>query len=116
MVSDVGLCMIVKDEAHVIARCLGSVRPFVNHWVVVDTGSTDGTGELVRELLAGIPGMVVEQPWVDFGTNRSQALAAARTHAAYTMMIDADETFEAFLEEYWTKSAVSAVASAPRSA
>ena len=94
MVSDVGLCMIVKDEAHVIARCLGSVRPFVTHWVVVDTGSTDGTQELVRELLAGIPGMVVEQPWVDFGTNRSRALAAARPHAAYTLMIDADETFE----------------------
>jgi cellulose synthase/poly-beta-1,6-N-acetylglucosamine synthase-like glycosyltransferase len=86
--------MIVKDEAHVIGRCLTSVRPYLHHWVVVDTGSTDGTQELVRELLADIPGLLLEQPWVDFGTNRSQALAAARPHTAYTLMIDADETFD----------------------
>ena len=34
------LNMIVKNEAHVIRRCLDSVRPFVSHWVIVDTGST----------------------------------------------------------------------------
>ena len=94
-VSDVGLCMIVKDESHVIARCLTSVRPWISHWVIVDTGSTDGTQKLVRELLDGIPGQLLEEPWLDFGSNRSSALAAARPHTAYTLMIDADETFEA---------------------
>lgn len=32
------LCMIVKDEAHVIERCLTSVRPYVDAWLLVDTG------------------------------------------------------------------------------
>lgn len=93
--SDVGLCMIVKDESHVIARCLESVRPWISYWTIVDTGSTDGTQELVRSLLDGIPGQLLEEPWVDFGHNRSTALAAARPHTAYTLMIDADETFAA---------------------
>jgi glycosyltransferase involved in cell wall biosynthesis len=40
------LNMIVKDEAHVIRRCLGSVRPLIDSWVIVDTGSSDGTQSL----------------------------------------------------------------------
>ena len=87
------LCMIVKDEAHVIARCLASARPLVDHWIVVDTGSTDGTQEVVRTAMAGVPGEVVERPWIDFGFNRSEALAIARFKADYSLIIDADDVF-----------------------
>ena len=48
--------MIVKNEAHVIERCLASVKSIVASWVIVDTGSTDGTQEFVRSVMAGIPG------------------------------------------------------------
>lgn len=92
----IGLMMIVKDEAHVIRRCLDSVRPFVDWWVVADTGSSDGTQELVREALAGVPGELVERPWVDFGHNRQEVLDLARASAHrgaddYALWIDADE-------------------------
>ncbi|MCJ2036456.1 glycosyltransferase [Methylobacterium sp. J-068] len=83
--------MIVKDEAHVIARCLASVRPLIDHWIVVDTGSTDGTQALVRAALADVPGRLVERPWRDFAHNRSEALALARSLATYTLVIDADD-------------------------
>jgi len=87
----IGLCMIVKDEAHVIGRCLRSLRDHIDHWVVVDTGSSDGTQELVRELMQGVPGFLLERPWRDFGHNRTEALRAARPHAEYSLVIDADE-------------------------
>lgn len=88
--------MIVKDEAHVIERCLASVRPLLDWWVVCDTGSTDGTQDIVRRTLAGVPGALLERPWVSFGHNRQEALEAARSleHAApgdHTLWIDADE-------------------------
>src|SRR3954452_20956269 len=51
----VGLNMIVKDEAAVIARCIASVRPLIDSWAIVDTGSSDGPQEIVRELLADLP-------------------------------------------------------------
>jgi len=86
--------MIVRNEAHVIARCLESVRPYVGHWVIVDTGSTDATRELVRDLMVDVPGFLLRHEWIDFGHNRSLALAAARPHAEYTLMIDADEIFD----------------------
>ncbi len=85
------LCMIVKDEAPVIRRCLGSVRPLMDAWLVVDTGSTDGTQAIARETLADLPGALVEGPWVDFAHNRSEALALARPRADYTFVIDADD-------------------------
>jgi glycosyltransferase involved in cell wall biosynthesis len=87
--------MIVRNEARVIERCLNSVQPFIQHWVIVDTGSTDGTQDLVRRRLAEVPGQLHERPWLDFGHNRSEALALARDHGDYLLMIDADEELAA---------------------
>ena len=85
------LSMIVKDEAHVIRRCLDSVRPVIDYWVIVDTGSTDGTQDIIRAALAGTPGQLMERPWVDFAHNRSEALELARPHGSYSLIIDADD-------------------------
>lgn len=89
------LSMIVKDEAHVIERCLASIRPVIDTWVIVDTGSTDATAEVVAAALAGVPGELVHRPWVDFGHNRTEALELARGRAEYALVIDADEVWHA---------------------
>jgi hypothetical protein len=88
------LNMIVKDEAPVIRRCLESVRPIIDRWVIVDTGSTDATRDVVREVLADLPGELHERPWRDFGHNRSEALELARSQADYLLFIDADDVLE----------------------
>jgi FkbM family methyltransferase len=98
--------MIVKDEAPVIRRCLASVRPLVDHWLIVDTGSSDGTQNIVREAMAGLPGELVERPWVDFAHNRNEALELARPHAAYSLIIDADD--ELVLPPDFTRPALTA--------
>lgn len=86
--------MIVKNESQVIRRCLDSVLPFIDCWSVVDTGSTDGTQQLVRETLKHLPGQLHERPWKDFGHNRTEALELARTWGDYSLVIDADEALE----------------------
>ena len=88
------LSMIVKNEAPVIERCLASVKPYIHAWAISDTGSTDGTQDIVRRALAGIPGELIERPWVDFAYNRNEALALARAHGDLALMIDADEVLE----------------------
>ena len=88
------LCMIVKNEAPVIRRCLASVRPLIDHWIIVDTGSTDGTQDIIRNAMADLPGEVIERPWRDFAANRSEALALARPHGDYSLIIDADDVLE----------------------
>jgi len=37
------LCMIVKNESHVILECLNSIWKHINYWVISDTDSTDNT-------------------------------------------------------------------------
>ena len=90
------LCMIVKNESHVILRCLESVYKYINYWVICDTGSTDGTQEIIKKFFAekGIPGELHQREWVNFGHNRSEALALCDGKADYAWVIDADDNLD----------------------
>lgn len=83
--------MIVKNEAPVIERCLTHVRSLVDTWVIVDTGSTDGTQDIISKCYADLPGTLVERPWKNFGHNRSEAIALCEGKADYILTVDADE-------------------------
>jgi len=84
--------LIVKNESNVISRCLSSLKPYIDYWLVCDTGSTDSTKEMVQSELSEIPGELHEVPWVNFGHNRSELLRLAKGKADYLLLIDADET------------------------
>jgi len=92
------LNMIVKNEKGVILRCLESVWPLIDTYVIVDTGSKDGTQEIIRQFFKekGLKGELHDQKFIDFETNRNQALELAKGHGDYILFIDADEqlTFE----------------------
>ncbi len=92
----IGLSMIVKDEARVIERCLESMLPLIDYVLISDTGSTDGTQDIIRSWLERnhVSGDVVEETWQDFATNRSSALRhlRARNVVEYAFVMDADET------------------------
>lgn len=78
--------LIVRDEARCIARCLDSVRPWVDRMVVLDTGSTDDTMAIARACGAEVSTMV----WPDsFAAARNASLALA--DADWNVIIDADE-------------------------
>lgn len=91
----IGLCMIVKNEAHVMRRCLAAALPLIDYALVVDTGSVDGTPDLVRRLFEehALPGQVLHDDWRDFASNRSFAIAQLRSVATvdYALMLDADD-------------------------
>lgn len=89
--------MIVKDENPIIRRCLSSVKSLVDRWVIVDTGSTDGTREAIAECLDGIPGELHRRTWINFEHNRTEALRLAKSKGDYLLLIDADERLEGSL-------------------
>ena len=89
------LNMIVKNEMANLERCLSSVAPFIDAWVIGDTGSTDGTQDFIRDFFAdrGIPGELHEFAFVDFAQARNEALERARSsklHFDYLLFDDAD--------------------------
>ena len=89
------LCMIVKNEAHIIGTTLAHLCeriPFA-YWVISDTGSTDNTRQLIRSFFQAkrIPGELVEHAWKDFAYNRTKALECAFMKTDYLMLFDADD-------------------------
>lgn len=92
------LNMIVKDEAAIIERCLDSVAPHVACYVICDTGSSDGTPEIIERTMAahGVPGEVVHTTFANFEQARNAALDAARATTLeydYLLLCDADMEF-----------------------
>ena len=87
------LTMIVKNESQTIKRCIDSVKDYIDYWVICDTGSTDGTQDIIKNIMKdyGIPGELHERPWVDFGYNRTESLQYSKGKADYRIIIDADD-------------------------
>ena len=85
------LVMIVRDEAKGIRETLRSVLQHVDRWLILDTGSSDGTQEIIWETLARVPGILVQEPFVDFGTSRTRALELAGEECVYTLMLSGNE-------------------------
>ena len=48
--SSICLVMIVKNEAEVIKRCIDSVKDHIDYWVICDTGSTDDTKNIIKQI------------------------------------------------------------------
>lgn len=80
-------CLIVRNNEDTIRPCLDSVKPWVDEMVVVDTGSTDATPDICRELGA----RVFHWPWRDsFAAARNESLDHAR--GEWIFWLDSDDT------------------------
>jgi glycosyltransferase involved in cell wall biosynthesis len=78
--------MIVKDEEEMLPRCLAAVRDAVDELVIVDTGSTDRTGEIALEYGAKL----IDFTWTgSFSDARNVSFDAAT--GDWLMFLDADE-------------------------
>ena len=84
-----GLCMIVKNGAGTLERCLTSAEHLFDSMVIGDTGSADGTVEIARACGA----QVIEIPWrKDFSLARNAVLAELDTD--WVLTLDADEELD----------------------
>ena len=89
------LNMIVKNESGIIERCLASVLPWIDCYVICDTGSTDATPEVIRTFFArhGVPGEIHAIDFVHFEYARNRALELCRAAPLafdYILLTDAD--------------------------
>lgn len=90
------LCMIVKDESHIIKDCIQSVAKFIDYYVICDTGSSDNTKQIIKEYFdsVNIPGEIHDHKWENFGANRTKALEMCKNKTKWVIMIDADDYIE----------------------
>ncbi len=85
----ISVCMIVKNEENVLARCLDSLKELADEIIVVDTGSTDKT----KEIAAKYTDKIYDFAWIDdFSAARNFAFSKASCDYIYSA--DADEVLD----------------------
>lgn len=85
----ISLCMIVKNEEAVLARCLDSLRGLMDEIIIVDTGSTDNTKEIAQRYTD----KVFDFSWCDdFAAARNFSFSKATKDYIYAP--DADEVLD----------------------
>ena len=83
------VCMIVRDSSRTLDACLGSIKPYVDEMIVVDTGSIDDTRSIARRHGAKL----FEFPWCDdFASARNESLRHATGQWLFWM--DSDDTID----------------------
>ena len=89
------LNMIVKDESHIIKGTLEMLCNKIqfDYWVICDTGSTDGTQDIITKFFKekSIPGELYSDVWQDFAHNRTLALNRAFGITDLLLVFDADD-------------------------
>lgn len=83
-------CLIVKNEAENITRCLESLHSISDEIIVVDTGSTDNTKEIALNFGAEI----YDYKW-DNNFSNARNFALDKATGNWIVFLDADEYFDA---------------------
>lgn len=89
----ISVCIITKNEQENIERCLKSLMPYEMEIIVVDTGSTDNTKDIVQRYTD----KVFDFEWCDdFAAAKNFAIS--KTSNDYIIMLDSDEYIDKFEE------------------
>lgn len=80
--------MIVKNAGKGLEQVLLDNLPIIDRWCILDTGSTDGTQELIKRVLKNKKGTLYEEPFVDFKVSRNRCLELAGTSCKFIVMLD----------------------------
>lgn len=102
------LVLMMKNEGPLLPRLFESVKDFVSEYCIVDTSGSNGekeTHELLKSYGIDMPGVVVNEPFVDFATSRNFLLDTCRQQMTceYFVLLDADMVLKVSPEWDWKK-------------
>lgn len=85
----ISVCMIVKNEELVLARCLDSLKGIADELIIVDTGSTDRT----KEIAAHYTDKIYDYKWED-DFSKARNFSFSKATKEYIYCADADEVID----------------------
>lgn len=90
-----GIClaMVAHNNRATIQPCLESLRPLIDAYVIIDTGSTDGTKACIMECLKDLEGEIYDRSESSCCLNRNEALSLAQRQREYVLWMSPDEQF-----------------------
>ena len=84
MNNKISVVIICRDEAHIIGKTIQAVQQITDDVVVVDSGSIDGTQQIVQSTGARL----IETEWSGYGANKNKGVSIAKYE--WILSIDAD--------------------------
>jgi tetratricopeptide (TPR) repeat protein len=91
----INLCIMVKNGGEQFEKMLLKNLSIINRWTILDTGSTDGTIDVIKKVLVGKkPGKIYQEPFINFRDSRNRCLELAGDKCKYTLMVDDTYTIE----------------------
>jgi glycosyltransferase involved in cell wall biosynthesis len=88
MNKELSVVIICNNEAHIIGSTIAAARKVSDDIIVIDSGSTDGTQQIVTASGARL----IETTWDGYGPNKNKGVALARHD--WILSIDADEIID----------------------
>ena len=82
------LCMIVKNAGPGFEKVLTENMPNFDRWCILDTGSTDGTQDVIKRVLANKKGCLYEEPFINFKISRNRCLELAGKTCKFLLTLD----------------------------
>ena len=85
----INLCIMVKNAGPLFRQVLAENIKYADRWTILDTGSTDETLGIIRELLVDKhPGALYQEPFINFRDSRNRCLDLAGKACKYNIMLD----------------------------
>lgn len=82
------LVMIVKNSGEILRKCLRAIKPHIDCWTILDTGSVDNTMDIIREEMEGLEGNLFQEGFTDFSKTRNRSLDLSSKKCKYTIILD----------------------------
>jgi len=82
------LCIMVKNGGELFEKVLTENLSIIDRWTILDTGSTDGTQDIIRKVLKNKKGKLYEEPFINFRESRNKCLDLAGNCCKYILMLD----------------------------
>jgi len=100
----INLCIMVKNGGELFQQMLVKNIDIFDRWTILDTGSTDGTQDVIKNLLVGKKnGALYEEPFINFRESRNRCLELAGTKCKYNLMLDDTYVIEGDLRSFLTE-------------
>ena len=96
-------CMIIKNGGPILEEILTANLPFIDRWCILDTGSTDGTQEIIKRVLKNKKGTLYNEPFVNFKISRNRCLELAGHTCKFNIMLDDTYSVKGDLRSFLTE-------------
>ncbi len=84
----INICIMVKDAGDGFRDILKKNLPYMDRYTILDTGSTDNTVSIIKEVLAEKWGTLYQEPFINFRDSRNRLLDLAGESCYYNIMLD----------------------------